>query len=626
MRAKDFLGERRERGNRRHREVGAEGEALRDAAADANAGERPRSRPERDAVELRAAPIRPPRGRREPSAARAPSAPARHARPAGANACRRRRPRCTTRSRYRAPGFASAEFYSTGDGRAADAARRRLQSRRAFRHVRPRLPSSFDCLRSADDRADRLARPGRARHRPDRRQGGIRRGRSAGRNRRDHDPEEEADVRRRARRRGAEVQCRPGHAPLPSLRHLRRLLAPALRRRRAGRGQAAHARGRAVAPGRVRPALLLPPIHGPAWEYRHRARLSVRHVVKKGGMLIGFHERKSSYVADMNSCAVLPRKISDLLPALRLLIGGLSVRDRLPQIELAVGDGENAAHVLVLRILAPLSPEDEAALASFADAHGVQFYLQPGGPGTAAPLRPSQPPLAYVLPEFDLRFPYSPTEFTQVNPAINRVLVRRAMMLLDPRPGERIADFFCGIGNFTLPIARRGAAAIGVEGSAALVARAAENAAANGLAANAQFRRRQSVRGHAGKRRSAGTARQDPRSIRRAKARSSSSRRCPAMVRPTGSSTCRATRRRSRAMRRCSCTTTATTWRRRASSTCSRTRRTSSRSRSSRADRRGASPRSSAPKTIGATCVAPMTVQSALRGVSRAAPRTSAAG
>ncbi len=209
--------------------------------------------------------------------------------------------------------------------------------------------------------------------------------------------------------------------------------------------------------GRVRPGQMLPPIHGPAWEYRHRARLSVRHVAKKGGVLIGFHERKSSYVADMTSCAVLPRRISDLLPKLRVLIGGLTVRDRLPQIELAVGDGADAAHVLVLRILEPLAAADEAALVAFADAHGVQFYLQPGGPGTVAPLRPSPPTLAYVLPEFDLRFPYSPTEFTQVNPAINRVLVRRALALLDPRPGERIADFFCGIGNFTLPIARRGA-------------------------------------------------------------------------------------------------------------------------------------------------------------------------
>ncbi len=240
--------------------------------------------------------------------------------------------------------------------------------------------------------------------------------------------------------------------------------------------------------GRVRPGQMLPPIHGPAWEYRHRARLSVRHVAKKGGVLIGFHERKSSYVADMTSCAVLPRRISDLLPKLRVLIGGLTVRDRLPQIELAVGDGADAAHALVLRILAPLATADEAALVAFADAHGVQFYLQPGGPGTVAPLRPSPPTLAYVLPEFGLRFPYSPTEFTQVNPAINRVLVRRALALLDPRPNDRIADFFCGIGNFTLPIARRGADVVGIEGSAALVQRAADNAAANGLAARATFR------------------------------------------------------------------------------------------------------------------------------------------
>ena len=239
--------------------------------------------------------------------------------------------------------------------------------------------------------------------------------------------------------------------------------------------------------GRVRPALLMPPIHGPSWEYRHRARLSARYVVKKGGMLIGFHERKSSYVADMTSCSVLPRRISDLLPKLRALIGGLTVRDRLPQIELAVGDGENAAHVLVLRILDPLAPEDESALFAFADAHGVQFFLQPGGPGTAAPLRPNEPALAYALPEFDLEFPFSPTEFTQVNPAINRVLVRRAIGLIDPRPGERIADFFCGIGNFTLPLARRCGTAVGIEGSASLVDRATQNAGFNGLAGKATF-------------------------------------------------------------------------------------------------------------------------------------------
>jgi len=240
--------------------------------------------------------------------------------------------------------------------------------------------------------------------------------------------------------------------------------------------------------GRVRPEQMLPPIHGPAWEYRHRARLSVRHVAKKGGVLIGFHERKSSYVADMTSCAVLPRRISALLPSLRALVGSLSVRDRLPQIELAVGDGADAAHVLVLRILEPLATYDEAALAAFANAHGVQFYLQPGGPGTASPLHPGGLRLAYTLPEFDLVFPYSPTEFTQVNPSINRVLARRALALLDPHPGERIADFFCGIGNFTLPIARRGAEVIGVEGSSALVRRAEENAMVNQLTARATFR------------------------------------------------------------------------------------------------------------------------------------------
>jgi 23S rRNA (uracil1939-C5)-methyltransferase len=244
--------------------------------------------------------------------------------------------------------------------------------------------------------------------------------------------------------------------------------------------------------GRVRPGQVLPPIHGPAWGYRHRARLSVRYVAKKGGVLVGFHERKSSFVADMTSCAVLPPKISALLPALRELVAALTVRDRLPQIELAVGDaaasGAAPLYVLVLRILAPLSAGDEERLRAFADLHGVQFYLQTGGPDTAAPFHPREARLAYALPEFALALPYSPTEFTQVNPAINRVLVRRVIALLDPRPGERVADFFCGIGNFTLPIARRGAMAVGIEGSAALVRRAEANARSNGLDGQAAFR------------------------------------------------------------------------------------------------------------------------------------------
>jgi len=238
--------------------------------------------------------------------------------------------------------------------------------------------------------------------------------------------------------------------------------------------------------GQVQPESILSPIHGPTWGYRTRARLSVRHVPKKGGVLVGFHEKRSSYVADMTSCEVLPRRISDQLPRLRELVAGLSIRDRLPQIELAAGEDVD---VLVLRILEPLSAEDETRLKAYADAHKVQFWLQPKGPDTAYPFYPLDgPELCYRLPESDLEMPFRPTEFTQVNHGINRMLIRRAMGLLDPGPGERIADFFCGLGNFSLPIARRGAAVLGVEGSAGLVARAVENAARNGLAGRSEFR------------------------------------------------------------------------------------------------------------------------------------------
>ncbi len=249
--------------------------------------------------------------------------------------------------------------------------------------------------------------------------------------------------------------------------------------------------------GNLSPGCLLPPIHGPQWAYRHRARLSVRYVPKKGGVLVGFHERRSSYVADMRECHVLPRKISDLLPALRALVEGLSIRDRVPQIELAVGERfapdhgvyrePKSLHALVLRTLEPLGADDEQRLREFADKHQVDIWLQPGGPATAAPFHPRESRLAYSLPEFDVVVPFGPTEFTQVNAEVNRVLVRRAMALLDPQPGERIADFFCGLGNFTLPIARRGALVVGIEGAESLVRRAAENAAANELGAHVQY-------------------------------------------------------------------------------------------------------------------------------------------
>jgi len=240
--------------------------------------------------------------------------------------------------------------------------------------------------------------------------------------------------------------------------------------------------------GRVRAERMLPPIEGPAWGYRYRARLSVRHVAKKGGVLVGFHERKSSFVADMSQCEVLPRKISDLLPVLRQVVGALSIRDRLPQIEVIVAERDGAAvHALLLRILAPLTADDEAVLKDFADTHHVELWTQTGGPATVFPFHPPQSTLAYTLPEFGIEMPFGPGDFTQVNAGVNRVLVRRALMLLAPQAGERVADFFCGLGNFTLPIARSGAFAIGVEGAASLVKRAGEAAARNGLVERTQF-------------------------------------------------------------------------------------------------------------------------------------------
>ena len=237
--------------------------------------------------------------------------------------------------------------------------------------------------------------------------------------------------------------------------------------------------------GRVKAESMLPAIHGQPWEYRHKARLGVRMVRKKGGVLVGFHERKSSFVADMDSCEILPKRISALLLPLRALIGALSICERLPQIELAIGE---AVDVMVLRVLEPPSAADEKLLRAFADAHGIQFWLQPQGPDSAHPWHPqTSAQLDYTLPEYGLSFPFLPTDFTQVNHGINRLLVRRAMQLLDPQPGERIADFFCGLGNFSLPIARLGSTVAGVEGNARLVGRARDNAAHNGLAERVAF-------------------------------------------------------------------------------------------------------------------------------------------
>lgn len=236
---------------------------------------------------------------------------------------------------------------------------------------------------------------------------------------------------------------------------------------------------------RLRPEQLYPPISGAGWGYRQRARLSVRLVPKKGGVLVGFHEKRSSFIAVMDSCAVLPPKVSALIPALKTLVAGLSTPDRLPQVEISIG-GEQI--VFVLRHLEALTPGDEDRLRRFADAHGIVWYLQPKGPDTVHLFHPpGTPPLAYTLPDFGVELQFSPTEFTQVNHGVNRMLVRRAMNLLKPQAGERIGDLFCGLGNFTLPIASQGATVVGIEGSAALVARAKANAERNGFGGRCEF-------------------------------------------------------------------------------------------------------------------------------------------
>ena len=237
--------------------------------------------------------------------------------------------------------------------------------------------------------------------------------------------------------------------------------------------------------GRVRPETMLRPLHGLAWGYRHRARMSVRWVEKKGGSLVGFRERRSSYVTEMTSCEVLPPRVSGLIRPLRGLVDMLERQGRIPQVEVAVGD---ELIVLVLRVLEPVGAEDGERLKRFAEAHGVQLWLQPEGPDSARPFWPLEAPgLYYTLPEYGLRIAFGPTDFTQVNHAVNRLLVVRALSLLDPRPGERITDFFCGLGNFTLPIATSGADVLGVEGSAGLLSRAKENALANGFADRCRF-------------------------------------------------------------------------------------------------------------------------------------------
>ncbi len=226
--------------------------------------------------------------------------------------------------------------------------------------------------------------------------------------------------------------------------------------------------------GALKPERMLAPLHGPTWGYRYRARLSVKWVAKKGTVLVGFHERKSSFVADIKTCYVLPPHVAALLMPLRQMVQSLSVPDRVPQIEVSVGDKVTA---LVLRHMTPLTEQDLVVLRDFAATHNIQWWLQSKGPETVHALVPEhETQLAYTLPDFGLRMPYRPTDFTQVNHQINRALISRALGLLGVQPGDRVADMFCGLGNFSLPLATQAREVVGIEGSVTLTQRAQQAA------------------------------------------------------------------------------------------------------------------------------------------------------
>ncbi len=230
--------------------------------------------------------------------------------------------------------------------------------------------------------------------------------------------------------------------------------------------------------GHVSPQVILPPLQGPEWHYRRKARMSVRWVHKKESALVGFRERASGFVTEMNSCRVLDPRVADLLPDLRALIGGLQARESIPQIEVACGD-ETCA--LVFRTMETLSHSDTEALRQFARDHNVAILLQPKGPDSIYALEPASIALGYSLPEFDLRLEFGPSDFTQVNADLNRLMLQRAMEMLQPGSEDCVLDLFCGMGNFTLPLARSAGHVVGVEGDQGLVVRARANAQRNRL-------------------------------------------------------------------------------------------------------------------------------------------------
>ncbi len=235
------------------------------------------------------------------------------------------------------------------------------------------------------------------------------------------------------------------------------------------------------------PETWLEPLRGPLWGYRRRARLGARYVPKKGRTLVGFRERLSPYVAATERCEVLAPAVGQLIGPLAALLTELSIRERVPQIEVAVGD--NAA-ALVLRVLEAPSSRDLERLRDFERAHAVRLYLQPAGLTSVMRLSAmadsAEEPLWYALPDFDLRLEFAPTDFIQVNGAMNQALVARAVALLQPTSESRVLDLYCGLGNLTLPLARRAGRVVGVEGEHALIERARHNARLNGIT-NAEF-------------------------------------------------------------------------------------------------------------------------------------------
>jgi len=237
--------------------------------------------------------------------------------------------------------------------------------------------------------------------------------------------------------------------------------------------------------GAVQAERLLPPLRGPVWNYRRRARVGIKLVPRKGKVLVGFRERSSPYVADLQECHVLVEPVGALMTPLGQMVEQLTIASRVPQAEVAVADD---AVVLVLRVLDAPTAADLERMAAFGREHAVRIYLQPGGPDTIAPLDPASvsAPLSYRLPQHDVTIQFEPTDFIQVNGALNQAMVDRALEVLEPAPTDTVLDLFCGLGNFSLPLARRAAQVVAVEGDAALVGRARDNAARNGIA-NVEF-------------------------------------------------------------------------------------------------------------------------------------------